>query len=588
MDSVERVDQSTFQQGLIKLTKEVTQLLSRTKPAAINGSGLLNFNDASRLQEISGGSEEIPSVKKFIENRDFQGAITLLEYEKMNGNINEETDLWLVYCEFHRGNYKQALLQYEAMNNPLYAACCYFYLGMYQEAHESILQAPKCPLQVRLSFHLAHKSDDEASVLEFHKQLRDVAEDQLSLAAVHYLRANYQEAIDIYKRLVLQNKDLIALHVYIALCYYKLDFYDVSQEVLSVYLQKNPDSLIALNLKACNIYRLYNGRSAEMEIRPLLDSSNSSPFGKDLLQHNLVIFRNGDGALQVLPPLVDVIPEAKLNLIIYYLRQDETKEAFDLMQDVNPSIPAEYMLKGIVYALVGQETNNVYSISDYLCYAKEYLDTAIQYLHLVGGSSSECDTIPGRQCVASGFFLQRQYEDVLLYFNSIKSYLSNDDTFKFNLAQVQTVLGHYKEAEEELVSITNPNYRADYTYMECLTRCLVMNRKANMAWDIYSRMETSAESLGILHLLANDCYRTGQFYIASKAFDVLDKYDPNPEHAAAKRGACVGLLQLVLSGREHRESLTEVLNLMRGSPDPQMDNIVRVINAWMKENRMKM
>jgi intraflagellar transport protein 56 len=51
------------------------------------------------------------------------------------------------------------------------------------------------------------------SVLEFHRQLRDVAEDQLSLAAVHYLRAHYQEAIDIYKRLVLQNKELMALHV---------------------------------------------------------------------------------------------------------------------------------------------------------------------------------------------------------------------------------------------------------------------------------------------------------------------------------------------------------------------------------------
>jgi intraflagellar transport protein 56 len=47
----------------------------------------------------------------------------------------------------------------------------------------------------------------------------------------------------------------------------------------------------------------------------------NSPFGKDLLEHNLVIFRNGEGALQVLPPLIEVIPEAKLNLIIYYLRQ---------------------------------------------------------------------------------------------------------------------------------------------------------------------------------------------------------------------------------------------------------------------------
>nr|CAG4646981.1 EOG090X04LA [Megafenestra aurita] len=553
-------------------------LLSRTRPAnSTNANLLANLSETAKAQRLASSPQETPSVIKFIENRDFQGCITLLEYEKLNGNTNTETDLWLVYCEFHRGNYKQALLQYEAMNNSLYAACCYFYLGMYQESREFLQEAPKCPLQVRLSFHLAHKSGDEASVLEFHKQLRDVPEDQLSLAAVHYLRANYQEAIDIYKRLVLQNKDLLALHVYIALCYYKLDFYDVSQEVLSVYLQKNPDSLIALNLKACNVYRLYNGRSAETEIRTLLDSLATCPFGKDLLQHNLIIFRNGDGALQVLPPLVDVIPEAKLNLIIYYLRQDETKEAFDLMQDVNPSLPAEYILKGIVYALVGQETNN-----------KEYVDTAIQYLHLVGGSSSECDTIPGRQCVASAFFLQRQYEDVLLYFNSIKSYLSNDDTFKFNLAQVQTVLGHYKEAEEELVTIQSAKYRGEYTYMECLTRCLVMNRKAAQAWEIYSRMETSAESLGILHLLANDCYRTGQFYIAAKAFDVLDKYDPNPEHAAAKRGACVGLLQMVLAGREHRDSLTEVINLMRGASDPQMDHILRVIGTWAKENRMKM
>lgn len=64
--------------------------------------------------------------------------------------------------------------------------------------------------------------------------------------------------------------------------------------------------------------------------------------------------------------------------------------------------------------------------------------------------------------------------------------------------------------------------------------------------------------IGILHLLANDCYRTGQFYVAAKAFDILDKYDPNPEHAAAKRGACVGLLQMVLAGREHRYRVHQV------------------------------
>jgi len=30
------------------------------------------------------------------------------------------------------------------------------------------------------------------------------------------------------------------------------------------------------------------------------------------------------------------------------------------------------------------------------------------------------DTIPGRQCMASCFFLMRQYDDVLTYLNSVK------------------------------------------------------------------------------------------------------------------------------------------------------------------------
>ena len=43
----------------------------------------------------------------------------------------------------------------------------------------------------------------------------------------------------------------------------------------------------------------------------------------DLLRHNLVVFRGGENALQTLPPLIDVIPEARLNLVIYYLKNDE-------------------------------------------------------------------------------------------------------------------------------------------------------------------------------------------------------------------------------------------------------------------------
>ena len=49
----------------------------------------------------------------------------------------------------------------------------------------------------------------------------------------------FTKATDIYKRLLLESRDDLALNVYVAMCYYKLDYYDVSLEILAVYLQVN-------------------------------------------------------------------------------------------------------------------------------------------------------------------------------------------------------------------------------------------------------------------------------------------------------------------------------------------------------------
>lgn len=66
--------------------------------------------------------------------------------------------------------------------------------------------------------------------------------------------------------------------------------------------------------------------------------------------------------MQILPNLVDVIPEARLNLVIYYLKQDDVKAAYDLIKDLEPAVPQEYILKGIVNAVMGQEANSVCTI----------------------------------------------------------------------------------------------------------------------------------------------------------------------------------------------------------------------------------
>merc|ERR1719454_2087224 len=185
--------------------------------------------------------------------------------------------------------------------------------------------AKKCEesqLQNRILFHASHRMGDVAALMKYHQKLADTKLDQLSLAAIHYLRNHFQEATDVYKRLLLENRDDIALNVYVAMCYYKLDYYDVSLEILAVYLQSFPDSAVAINLKACNHFRLYNGKAAESELKVLADQGVNLN-DNDLVKHNLVVFLNGEKALKVLPQMIDFIPEAKLNLVIYYLRNDE-------------------------------------------------------------------------------------------------------------------------------------------------------------------------------------------------------------------------------------------------------------------------
>ena len=56
-----------------------------------------------------------------------------------------------------------------------------------------------------------------------------------------------------------------------------------------MYLQSYPDSAIAVNLKACNHFKLYNGKAAEAELKHLLEmTSPSFTFASELVKHNLV------------------------------------------------------------------------------------------------------------------------------------------------------------------------------------------------------------------------------------------------------------------------------------------------------------
>lgn len=523
-------------------------------------------------------------LEEFIAARDYTGAVVLLEFQRKTKEVKPDTLPWLGYAAFHLGDYAKALEVYEELcnkaepdpNHFLYKACCQFYMGDWVEAEKSALKGPAGSLQNRLLFHCAHKSADESKLMVHHQKMTDQTEDQLCLASIHYLRSHYQEATEIYKRMLINHRDYLALQVYVALCYYKLDYYDVSLEILGPYLATHQDSAIAINLKACNNFKLYDGKSAEAELKGMKDvlSASSQNLDNALIKHNTVVFRKGENALQILPPLIDDIPEARLNLVIYHLKHDEINEAYELLKDLEPSTPQEYILKGVVNASVGQQNDSA-----------EHLKLAQQFFQLVGSSASECDTIPGRQCMASCFFLLKQFEDVLIYLNSVKAYQYNDSSFSYNYGVALASVGNYKEAEESFLTVTDEAIKNDYSYLSHLARCFIFNGKSRNAWELYLKMESNTDSFAMLVLISSDCYKVGSFFYAAKAYDVLERLDPSMENWEGKQGACCGVFQQVIAKKERKERLKDVVALLQSNAtNPQAELMSRVINNWMQSN----
>ena len=598
--------------------------LSRSKAAPTSTT-----STSDETSSVSKSKASIPEFEDFLKQRDLTGAVALLEHEIQVGRSCITDDLWLAYLFFHLGQFQKAIDRYQNLlaknvlplnrrpsgQDPgkvekgkqmlvglfkskkgqktdeqkevqllsasfcqedihLYIACCNFFLGRDKEALDAVSKiSMDSSLKNRLKVMLDVRRGVDPDVKKLLNQ-EDV-QDQMCEAAVHFLNLKFQEAIEMYKKVLINNREYVAVNVYIALSYYKMDYYDISQEILQLYLKQIPDSSIAMNLKSCNTYRLFNGKAAEAELRSLIEEHSTCEFAKELIRHNLVVFRSGESALHVLPPLIDILPEARLNLAIYHVKNNEFAKAYDLMKDVEPKHTNELIVSAVIHTIAGQE--------DVLPnQSRDCLKKAQMLFQTVGGSSSECDTIPGRQCMASCFFLMKQYTDVIVYLSSIKSYFYNDDSFNFNYGQVKAVTKKYGEALQCLTQVTDEKVCNSKIFILWIIRCNIMCNKTDDAWTIYRNIQSSTLSFQSLTLIANDCYRSGQFLHSMKAFNMLDKLDNNnPENWEGVRGAA-GHFQKVIAKKEHVQTLDEVISLLRMTSNPQAGEIINVIKKWIK------
>lgn len=506
-------------------------------------------------------------IMAYIENRDYSAAATFIDFlhTEMNQPYTKEIKLWHGYSLFHLGKYEEAIDIYNKIlkDEPddtiiyLYISSCQFYLQEFEEAKASAEKGPNCDFKTRLLFHIAHQMGDEKQLFQSHSQLVGTLENQLSLAAIHYLRSHYQDAIEIYQKLLTDHPDYIALNVYIAMCQFKLDMWEESNEAVDQYLTINSDSAVALNLKSCDYLRLFDPSTAESQLLQIRKFSSATyGFVDGLIEHNLCIFHNGDDAFTILPKLIGVVPEAKFNLAIMYMRESNALEAYELLQDYVPLDVTDSILKATVdlaYGLLNSDPNTI--------------NEANQTFSDVGDMDMVKDTIPGRQALATHKFIEGEYDSCLKILQTIEEHIGDTDEFNYNEGMALAALSKWVEAEQHFLLVKNPAYLREIYYISWLCKCYIMNRKPDLAFALYTESTNTEDAKALLQIISTDCYAQGQYYYAMKAFDVLAKYELDQQMKEGMIASAVGVFRNILTRKETSDKLPEVLECLSGEPD---------------------
>lgn len=536
----------------------------------IVGSKKKKDNPNEKSNELNRNKQqETPEeyIQRCIETRDYSGATTYIDFIKteLNLPITKEISLWNGYSLFHCGQYNDAIKIYEELlkQDPedkvlyLYISSCQFYNQEFDEARESALKGPDSDFRTRLIFHIAHQRNDEDELFNAHSKLVGTLENQLSLAAIHYMRGHYQDAVEIYQRLLSQHPDFLALHVYIAMCQFKLEMFNESNEEVDIYLGENSDSAVALNLKSCDYLKLFDSEIAESQLLQIKKFSSASyDFADSLITHNLCIFHDGEDGFKILPKLSSILTEAKYNLAVLYMRENNIKEANDLLQEYQPLELNESILKGTVLLAVGQAESEAAPIEEANAIFAE-----------IGSMDNIKDTIQGRECLASTKFIVGEYDETLRVLQTIEDYVSDMDEFNYDKGMTLASVSRWAEAERYLLMVKNPSYVKEIYYISWLCRCYIKNKKPEEAWRLYVDLNSTEDSKTLLHIISSDCFSTGQYYYAMRAYDVLTKYETDPQYKDGLIASAVGVFRGVLTRKESSDKLSEVINILSGEPD---------------------
>lgn len=139
---------------------------------------------------------------------------------------------------------------------------------------------------------------------------------------------------------------------------------------------------------------------------------------------------------------------------------------------------------------------------------------------------------------------------------------------------------NFAAAEEVLLAVQNPDYQKETCYIANLSRSYIMNGKAYKAWDLISSttIENDQYSKYLLELIANDCYCTGEFIVALKAFDALNEMDTDV-YVDPLIGACVGAFRDIRIGKNQQ-------GLNSFQEESEINEIITILSKHVEDRRV--
>ncbi|KAA6362006.1 MAG: putative tetratricopeptide repeat protein 26, partial [Streblomastix strix] len=90
-----------------------------------------------------------------------------------------------------------------------------------------------------------------------------------------------------------------------------------------------------------------------------------------------------------------------------------------------------------------------------------HIRDAAHFFEVMGSDPNECDTISGRQSMASALFLRGKFSESLKYFESIDNYFLTDDIFNYNYGVALAAAGKYQRGEKILERVQGDKIRRE-------------------------------------------------------------------------------------------------------------------------------